>query len=521
MFSLAQLNLARILHRPKLSHLPAPPTIDAPPATYNSGSVVALMGSHDQSAERVRSAVERGYRRVLGQLALRDGVLAATVALVGPAVLLVAGTDYFPLALLWLFSVAGLAAAANHWLRSRPSPYLVAQQIDRSWDSDDQISTAYHFLNQDGGHEEWVQLQRRHASSVAESGDLPTALPFKLPHIVYALLSMTLLIALLFLVRYGTQPTLSLKPPLPQLILQALLGDEQQEELLVEETQPRPADSDDAASSLDDEEDAESQETVEIDPLESAPMTGQLGEEFAMPEVEGLSAEDEFGDELASDEGLGDEAGTDGQGETEDPSGMDDPSSEWNKESDGLMDKLKEAFENMLSKLNMDEQQGGQPSEQGSESQSEQASETPGQGQEAAGSETGEEGSQAESEGGQADAASDQISMEEGDSESSEQQSDTSIATAGSGEGSKELREAEQAEVMGELSELYQQRAEEITGEFMIETESAQQTARTPYAPRQSGHLDRGAALSRDEIPLAYRAYIKEYFKQVRQETEK
>ena len=102
--------------------------------------------------------MERGYRRVLGQLALRDGVLAATVALVGPAVLLVAGTDYFPLALLWLFSVAGLAAAANHWLRSRPSPYLVAQQIDRSWDSDDQISTAYHFLNQDGGHEEWVQL---------------------------------------------------------------------------------------------------------------------------------------------------------------------------------------------------------------------------------------------------------------------------------------------------------------------------------------------------------------------------
>ena len=153
---------------------------------------------------------------------------------------------------------------------------------------------------------------------MAESGDLPTALPFKLPHIVYALLSVTLLIALLFLVRYGTQTTLSLKPPLPQLILQALLGDEQQEELLVEETQPRPADSDDTASSLDDEEDAESQETVEIDPLESAPMTGELGEEFAMPEVEGLSAEDEFGDELASDEGLGDEAGTDGQGETED-----------------------------------------------------------------------------------------------------------------------------------------------------------------------------------------------------------
>ncbi len=201
---------------------------------------------------------------------------------------------------------------------------------------------------------------------------------------------------------------------------------------------------------------------------------------------------------------------------------MADPSSEWNKESESLMDKLKEAFENMMSKLNMEEQSQGQPSEQGTESENKQASDTPGRGQEAAGSEAGsEEGSQSESEGGQADAASDQISMEEGSSEASEQQSETSIATAGTGEGSKELREAEQAEVMGELSELYQQRAEEITGEFTIETESARQTARTPYAPRQSGHLDRGAALSRDEIPLAYRAYIKEYFKQIRQKTGK
>ena len=502
---------------------------------YNSESVVTTMGSNDQSAEVVRSAVERGYRRVLGQLSFRDGLLAATVALVGPAVLLVAGTDYFPLALLWLFSAAGLAVAANHWLRSKPTPYGVAQQIDSSWESDDQISTAYHFLDrvldrdssQDAASEEWAQLQRRHAGEVADSGDLPAALPFKLPHITYALISITLLIALLFLVRYGTQSTLSLKPPLPQLILQALLGDEPQEELLIEENQPRPADSDEAAVSLGDEKDAELDETTDpeqIDPLGQFPMADELGEEFAMPEVEGLSAEDEFGDELVSDEGAGDEEGGEGQGETEgeDPSDMTDPSSEWNTESEGLMDKLKEAFENMMSKLNMEEQSEGKPSDQGAEQESEQASDTPGKGEEAAGTEAGsEEGSQSESEGGHADAASDQISMEEGSSEASDQKSETSIATAGTGEGSKELREAEQAEVMGELNELYQQRAEDITGEFMIETESAQQTVRTPYAPRQSGHFDRGAALSRDEIPLAYRTYIKEYFKTIRQETEK
>ena len=489
------------------------------------------MGSNDQSAQVVRSAVEGGRRRVLGQLAFRDALLAATVALVGPAVLLVAGTDYFPLALLWIFSVAGLAVAANHWLRSRPTPYGVAQQIDSSWDSDDQISTAYHFLNHDPskatGSREWAELQRRHASDVAGSGDLGEALPFKLPHISYALLSVTLLIALLFLVRYGTQPTLSLKAPLPQLILQAFLGNEPEEELLIEENQQRPADGTDPARSLTGEEEAEPEETSEpeqIDPMAPIPIASDVGEEFVMPEVEGLSAEDEFGDELASDEGLGGEEGGQGPGETEgeDPSDTNDPSSEWNKESEGLMDKLKGAFDNMMSKLNMDEQSEGKPSDKGEESNSEQASDAPGKGQEAAGSEAGsEEGSQSESEGGQAEAASDQISMEEGSSEPSEQKSETSIATAGTGEGSKELREAQQAEVMGELSELFQQRAEDITGEFMIETESAEQTAHTAYAPRQSGHLDSGAALSRDEIPMAYRAYIKEYFKQVQNETEK
>ena len=356
------------------------------------------MGSNNQSARVVRSAVEGGRRRLLGQLAFRDALLAATVALAGPAVLLVAGTDYFPLALLWLFSVAGLAVAANHWLRSRPAPYRVAQQIDSSWDSDDQISTAYHFLNQDSDREsvlnqdsdqeserdsdqvlnqdrnkdaesqDWQQLQRRHASEVVASGDLREALPFKLPHISYALLSVTLLIALLFLVRYGTQPTLSLKAPLPQLILQALLGDKAQQELFIEENQPRPGDSDDAAPSLNDEKDAEPEESgdpEQIDPMESLPIASDVGDEFAMPEVEGLSAEDEFGDELASDEGLGDEEGGQGPGETEgdDPSEMNDPSSEWNKESEGLMDKLKEAFDNMMSKLNMDEQAEGKPSD--------------------------------------------------------------------------------------------------------------------------------------------------------------
>ena len=87
-------------------------------------------------------------------------------------------------------------------------------------------------------------------------------------------------------------------------------------------------------------------------------------------------------------------------------------------------------------------------------------------------------------------------------------------AGAGSEDGAKEaLEEYAQMQAMGQLSELYQKRAEEISGEVMIETEQAQQTARTPYADRRSGHEDRGGEVSRDEIPLAYQSYIQNYFK--------
>jgi len=90
-------------------------------------------------------------------------------------------------------------------------------------------------------------------------------------------------------------------------------------------------------------------------------------------------------------------------------------------------------------------------------------------------------------------------------------------SSAGSNDGSKELTEAEQMQAMGELDELYQQRAEDMSGEVLIETEAAPQQLQTPYSPTTAGHRDPGGQVSRDEIPFAYRKFVQKYFEALRE----
>jgi len=88
---------------------------------------------------------------------------------------------------------------------------------------------------------------------------------------------------------------------------------------------------------------------------------------------------------------------------------------------------------------------------------------------------------------------------------------------AGRQEGDKQLAEAQLQEAMGKLTELYGRRAANVTGEVTVETQSGKQTLRTPQSQKQARHSDAGGEVSRDEIPLAYQAYVKEYFNRLRQ----
>ena len=74
------------------------------------------------------------------------------------------------------------------------------------------------------------------------------------------------------------------------------------------------------------------------------------------------------------------------------------------------------------------------------------------------------------------------------------------------------VAEAALDQALGELSELYSRRAEEMSGEVLIETEAGPQELQTPYSPSEAGHRDPGGVIRRDQIPHAYRHFIQKYF---------
>ncbi len=500
------------------------------------------MLDHSASEDRLEAVVLGGRKRLLLQAALRDTLLCVTIAMAGLAALLAVGTDYFPPALLWLFAAAGVAAGVVRWKRSQPKPYGVAQLLDRRWQTDDQVSTAYYFLRESARSGPAAEQQRSTASDLAAAGDLAAALPLRFPRAAWGVLAMLALSALLLVVRYWLQPQLALNRPLPAMLMQAALGpDHDQPDAAAVETEPehqRPDDQE-VAPPLNDEGETRNPparptppDAAEAPQALNAPIDPLNVE---IPEVEGLSVDEPSGDpmdynSLVDAKQQGNQKGERGKSPSEagkssepdseqaDQQAKSDPWNQ-NQENNSLLDRLKEAFQNMLSKMNMEPPKGPQSQQADSDSSSNAES----NGEKAEASDGAAQGGSSESgeakmEGGESGQPSAQQSAQGQGGNNSEQAGEGQPASsAGGNDGSKDV--AEQAKIdqtMGRLEELYSRRAEEMHGEVMIETETAKQSARTPSQSKTAGHQDLGGTVSRDAIPLAYQSYIQSYFQNLR-----
>jgi hypothetical protein len=176
-------------------------------------------------------------------------------------------------------------------------------------------------------------------------------------------------------------------------------------------------------------------------------------------------------------------------------------------ESSGLLTKVEDAVEDLLSSLNPPR------SSSGSQPQSEQDhSSQPGEVRQSG----GEPGDSPEGRPGEkAGDARDSQGMSAGKSDD-RQAGKQPGSGIGSQDGDKNIRQAEQLAAMGRISEIIGQRSANLTGEATVEVESTSQQLRTPYAPRGAQHSQSGAAIGRDEIPVALQTYVERYFEQVR-----
>jgi hypothetical protein len=188
----------------------------------------------------------------------------------------------------------------------------------------------------------------------------------------------------------------------------------------------------------------------------------------------------------------------------------------------GLMDRMKDAMSDLLSTLKPNSsKQGSSPSKTGEAG--------PSGAQRQAGSNTAQTANKAEhsaqeanaqgESGAQSGQKSEALSKgRSGDNTAARNDSPDAKSGIGTQDGNKEAKYAEQLAAMGKISELIGKRSANVTGEVTVEVPSGNQQLKTQYSGRSASHSDTGAEIDRDEVPLAYQQYIRQYFEQIRKQ---
>jgi hypothetical protein len=184
---------------------------------------------------------------------------------------------------------------------------------------------------------------------------------------------------------------------------------------------------------------------------------------------------------------------------------------------------MKDAFANMMNKLKMpnpsegsqqaSNQKGGEKGG-ADKSGSQQNGKQQGKGNEA------QAGADAQGDQ-QSDAAERQANAkgQGGDKSASMQAPPDAKSGVGKADGDKSIKEAEQLQALGKISEILGKRAKDISGEVMVEVNGGNQKLRTQYSNSTAAHGEGGGEIHRDEVPLHHQHYIQQYFEQVRKQT--
>jgi hypothetical protein len=468
--------------------------------------------------------LRQARRRHLANAVVAGGVWVAAFTMGGVVLLLVAGTSMLSWHWLAAVFVAGLAWRLNRARKERVSDYGLAQRIDRRMSLQDTLSTALFFRNGAGRVSPEIRdAQRLEAEAESRGLDPRLAVPFCRPAALRVAAALCLAALGLLALRYGVRGSLDLRPPIARIVFEGFYG-----------AQPEAIALDKRTAAAKDPNRLDAGGLAMLDPaLGSAP-----GAEMATPAPSSSGAP---GSESKASPNARQSAGQTGEEPPADrnhpPASGDSPDdraseaesaqnppakpSSSNEDSD-LLNKLRDAMADLLAKLKIQppltesrevaSKSRGSQSGRSAQSTSRQA-EGPGgrQSSEAQGSpqpgEQGESGDTAQAAQGQ--------SGEQGSGRPDPRARERS--GMGKEEGSKDVKEAEQLAAMGKISEILGKRAQNLTGDVMVEvTASQNQQLRTPYSQRKALHSDSGGEIHRDEIPLIFQHYVQQYYEEIR-----
>jgi hypothetical protein len=488
----------------------------------------------------VGNLVRQARRRVLANQLFAHGANAGSAVLVAFILLLLFGSE----TLSWPVAVAIPLAAVSLGIyrvkRRMPSRYAVAQLVDRRLGLADHLSTALFFNEVDPGAPVAPDIRRaqfEEASRLAQSVEVRRAVPYTVPRAVYLMAGLLLVAGSLFALRYGLSRRLDLREPLASFLPESITGGkpvhradnarrnasqapETPDEGSTPSNQDRPSPGQDTNQEFQTPGESTT-ETIAGTDAKSVPMQkpGERNDtEMASDDAdsEGESANGKNGEESQDGQQGGSKSAQSSKpqnGEKRDASNAGDSSS--------LMNKLKDAFQNLLSRAKPQQSQQGAP-QHGKDQKS--ASGKPQQGSQPNGKDGqprngGQQGDAQEGEDGQEAKNSENAQQGKGQGKSdSEQASKQPGSGIGSQDGDKAIRNAEQLAAMGKISEILGKRSANISGEATVEVQTTNQQLRTPYAQKGAEHTQGGAQISRDEVPVALQPYVQQYFEQVRKQ---
>ena len=481
-------------------------------------------------ASRVESVIQSAYVRRFAVLSLEQSAIAAALIFSGGILMLLLGTQILNWYWLPLLGLIGLGVVAFR-VRARVfGRYQVAQLLDRKLALGDSLSTAWFLHSQpDRESSPATHFQLEYAERVAAGVYPATALPWTHGRL-WALAGGLAAVAFgLFAVRYLVTNSLSLERALVPLYH----GD-----VFARGERPNPAKNpafDGSAASDQSKKDAFPNANGPSRERDDQSSSSEAKAGLATPEdvppqspLNANSPKEGSGpnDKSTAQSRPGEQTNEPGQSQTaSQQSGSKDQQASNQQSASGLMDKMKDALSSLMAKMRPST--GGQKSQQDNQRSSENqqtaekntANNDPnGDSQKNGSNQQANQDQSAEGQPQGETTEKTQASQGRNSNQPSDKEGQDSQSGVGRQDGDKDARDAEQLKAMGKLAEIIGKRSASVTGDMVVENPSGKQGLKTEYSRRVGQHADLGGEINRDEVPLIYQQYVRDYMQQIRKQ---
>jgi hypothetical protein len=484
----------------------------------------------------VESSIRSAWWRSVFVRAFEQLAFALAVVFGGGILMLLLGTQILNWYWLMLLAVTAFAVSVTRMRSCMLTRYRVAQLVDRRLELRDSLSTALFLLTEANRRNDPVaRFQIDQAKEIAASVNAASAFPFRTQRSWVMTGSLAIVMFGLFATRYFVHNQLSFAESLIPIHLGSVL--EGLEQSLSAENE-KPADPGAAAGETRRATQSERKdENGEFSRLQDSnlgqqrdPATSAQSAVRNKAVEENRTAQNEKSENALGNESderrAGDNASRENREQAHNPApantDQDTPGTQ--PSSSGLLEKMKDAVSSLLAKMNSTgtaskPAQNGERSPEGSRTEQDSSAKW-GQQQQSPNARAERARSDPSSAGGEQGQTREKAEMSQG--RNSDQAPDNKGSDAHSGIGSqngdKELKEAEQLQAMGKLAEIIGKRSADLTGEVTVETYSGKQRLKTQDSQRVGQHSDSGGEINRDEIPLMYQQYVREYMERVHKE---